>query len=88
MGTYAQVDDESVELSEAGVREMARRQLGASIAVAVVIAIGAGLFAMAPSSRDVAGLSSPRVASVQQPEFVTPNDRLASSAKRLVRELP
>jgi hypothetical protein len=90
MGSNEQFDDESVsiELSEAGIREMARRQLGASIAVAVVIAIGAGLFALAPAPRDVAALSARQVASVQQPQFAAPlNDRVAS-ARHAVRELP
>ena len=87
MGNQAQFDDEPVELTDAGIREMARRQLGASIAVAVVIAIGAGLFALAPPSREVASVSVGHVAIVQQPQFVTPSNRFASSTKR-VREVP
>jgi hypothetical protein len=87
MGNKEQFDDEAVGLSEAGIREMARRQLAASIAVAFVIALGAGFFALAPASRDVAALAPHKVASVQQPQFVLFNERVAST-KRFERQLP
>jgi hypothetical protein len=87
MENSAQFDDEAVGLSEAGIVEMARRQLAASIAVAFVIALGAGFLALAPASRDVAALAPHKVASVQQPQFVLSGDHVAS-AKRFERELP
>ena len=87
MENGAQFDDETVGLSEAGIREMARRQLGASLAVAFVIALGAGFLALAPAPRDVATLAPHKVASVQQPQFVLSADHVAS-AKRFERELP
>jgi hypothetical protein len=90
MGDNQQFDDETVSigLSRAEIREMARRQLVASIAVALVIAIGAALVALAPASRDVAALASHKIASVQQPQFVTPLTARVESAKRIERELP
>jgi hypothetical protein len=88
MGNSEQFDDEAVGLSEAGIREMARRQFAASIAVAFVIALGAGFLALAPASRDVASLVPHKMASVQQPQFATALNGRVASAKHIERELP
>jgi len=74
-------------ITAAAIREVARRQLTASIGVAVVIVLGLCLAALMPASRDNAEASPHRVASVQQPTFTSPSDRLAS-ARRFERELP
>jgi hypothetical protein len=94
MGDNEQFDDETVStgLSHAEVREMARRQLAASVAVAAVIAIGVGLVALAPASRDIARdmamVASHKVATVQQPQFATPVNARLEPTKRIERELP
>jgi hypothetical protein len=90
MGNNEQFDDETVSigLGLAEIRETARRQLAASIAVAVVIAIGAALVALAPASRDVAALASHKTASVQQPQFATPLSASVTFVKHIQRELP
>ena len=94
MGNSQQFDDETVSigLSQADVRDMARRQLAASVAVAVVIALGVGLVALAPASRDIASsvalVASHKIATVQQPQFATPVNARLEPTKRIERETP
>jgi hypothetical protein len=89
MGDAGYFDGEEVGdgMTAAAIQEVARRQLGASIAVAVVIVVGLGLAALMPASRDYAESARHKVASVQQPTFTSPSDRVAS-AHRFERELP
>jgi hypothetical protein len=63
------LDDESIGLDDADIQAMAKRQLAASTAVAIVIALGAIVMAMAPSSRNDAGVATHRVANIQRPKF-------------------
>ncbi|MGO8799857.1 MAG: hypothetical protein ACLQE9_01140 [Roseiarcus sp.] len=84
-------DDEPIAsgLTGAEVQETARRQLVASIAVAVVILIGAGLAALTPASpRRDAEAAPHRLASVQQPTFATPPAQRVASVRPHEIELP
>lgn len=74
-------------MTSAAIQEVARRQLTASIAVAIVIVVGFGFAALMPASHEYAQTAPHKVASVQQPTFSSPSDRVAS-AKRFERELP
>jgi hypothetical protein len=76
-----------VDLTE--VRSAARRQLVASMVVAVMIAAMAALIAMKPASQDLAtAADGHRVAMVEQPTFVIAHpQRVAAMAPRSL-ELP
>jgi hypothetical protein len=63
------LDDDAIGFDGADIQAMAKRQLAASTAVAIVIALGAILMAMAPSSRNDAGVATHRVANIQRPKF-------------------
>jgi hypothetical protein len=76
-------DDEDSDngLTGAAIQEAARRQLAVSIAVAAVIVLGLGLAALTPASHGYADATPHKIASVQQPTFMSLSDRVAS-AKR------
>ena len=82
MGGKEPVDDQDdigFGLSESELQAMAKRQFAASIAVAIVIALGAALAALAPASRDHGQIAAHRAALVQQPTtIIAPDHRLAS----------
>ena len=83
-------DDEAIApgLTSAEVRESAKRQFVASVAVAVVIALGAGLTVLAPASRPYAETSAHKMAVAQQPSFVTPPGQRLAGIKQSSVELP
>jgi hypothetical protein len=83
-------DDEAIApgLTGAEVRESARRQFVASVAVAVVIALGAGLTLLLPASQPYADATAHKVAIVQQPSFVTPAGQRLAAMKQSSVELP
>jgi hypothetical protein len=89
MGDIENFDDEAIAsgLSGAEIQAVAKRQFVASVAVASVIALGVILTAMMPASRDYAGAASHKVATVQQPKFVTTTDHVGA-AKNTGLELP
>lgn len=57
-------------LTQAEVQAVARRQLVASVAVAIVIGLGLVVTAMAPASHIRTATAAHRIAGVQQPTFV------------------
>lgn len=75
-------------LTAAEIQETARRQFVASIAVAVIIAVGAGLAALMPASHHYAEAAPHRLALVQQPTFATPPAQRVASARQHEIELP
>jgi hypothetical protein len=75
-------------LTGAEVRESARRQFIASVAVAIVIALGAGLMVLAPVSQPNAEATARKVAIVQQPSFVAPPGQRLAAMKQSAIELP
>jgi hypothetical protein len=83
-------DDDAISFGlgdDSEIRAMARRQLVASIAVAVVIALGFAFALIAPASRDHTEVAR-RSVIVQQPTMaVLPGHRIAA-AKPTERELP
>jgi hypothetical protein len=83
-------NDETIApgLTGAEVRESARRQFIASVAVAVVIALGAGLTVLAPASQPYAEAAARKVAVVQQPSFVAPPGQRLAAMKQSAIELP
>jgi hypothetical protein len=83
-------DDEAIApgLTGAEVRESAKRQFVASVAVAVVIALGAGLTLLAPAAQPYAEATARKVAIVQQPSFVTPAGQRLAAMKQAAIELP
>jgi hypothetical protein len=86
MASIEHIDDEAIGsgFSGAEIKSTARRQFVASAAVAVIIAIGAGLLAMAPAKRDYAEVAPRRIAIVQHPTFATPlSDRVASATREI-----
>jgi hypothetical protein len=92
MNATENFDDEAIAggLSSAEIQAVARRQLVASIAVAVVIALGVGLAALMPASHasNDAEAAPHRLALVQQPTFATPLSARLASAKQREIELP
>ena len=90
MGEVQYTDDEEIAsgLTGAEIQSVAKRQFVASVAVAIVIALGVVLVAMSPASRDYAGLGTHKVATVQQPKFVTPTTSSFAAAKQHSVELP
>jgi hypothetical protein len=89
MSSINYFEDEAIGAqSAAAIKSMAGRQLAASIAVAIVIALGFGLTTLLPAPHRTAEAAQHRLASVQQPTFVAaPAQRLAS-AKIAPIELP
>jgi predicted benzoate:H+ symporter BenE len=69
------------------IQSVARRQLAASVAVAIVIVLGIVFAALTPAAHDRAEVAVHKFAQVQQPIFVKPADRLAA-AKHYGIELP
>lgn len=63
------LDDEIIGLDGVDIQAMAKRQLAASTAVAIVIALGAILISMAPNSRHDASVRTHRVANIQRPKL-------------------
>jgi len=62
------------------LQSVARRQLSGSMVVAAVIVLFAGLVALRPAHRDVAGAVAHFMPTVQQPTMTTPlNHRLAAA---------
>ncbi len=82
-------DDEEVTigLSAAEIKEVARRQLVASVAVAIVIIIGLGAAMMMPASHDYAQATPHKLATVQQPTLAIPQTARAEQKKHEV-EVP
>jgi hypothetical protein len=93
-GQYEGDENITIGLSADDIRAVAKRQFVASIAVAAVIAIGAGLAALMPAtltvaSQNVTSVAATRsIAQVQQPTFVTPLAHRLASAKTREIELP
>jgi hypothetical protein len=90
MSANEYIDDEAIAsgLSGAEIQAVAKRQLVASVAVAVVIALGAGLTAFMPAARDHAEVAAHRVAVVQQPRSAPAPDQHFASARQHEIELP
>jgi hypothetical protein len=70
----------------ADARDIVRRQLLASVVVAIAVASCTLLAALRPESGVT--VASRNVAVVQQPIFVTPTTHLAAEKQRLVVETP
>ena len=70
------------------LQAMARRQLAASIAVAIVIALGVALAALTPASRDHGEVAAHRLLLVQQPITIGSADHRLASRKQPEVELP
>jgi hypothetical protein len=90
MGEIENFDDEAIAsgLSGADIQAVAKRQFVASVAVAIVIALGVIVAMMMPASHDYAGVAaSHKVATVQQPKFVAATDHVVA-AKNTGIELP
>jgi len=83
-----QDEDMAFGLADDEIPTTARRQLVASAAVAVVIALAAGLMALGPARRDNAEVVQHKFALVRQPAFVTSPDQRIASAKHYEFELP
>ena len=81
-------DDTGLGLSEAELQAMARRQLAASIAVAIVIALGVTLAALTPASRGHGEAAAHRPLLVQRPAMTVPPDHQLAARKRPEVELP
>jgi len=75
-------------LSGTEVQSVARRQLIASIIVAIVIAAAAGLIALRPAYHDAASVGPHRFAGAQQPSFATPPAQRVAGLRRHGIELP
>jgi hypothetical protein len=85
---FAEDEEITIGLSAAEIKEVARRQLVASVAVAVVIAIGVGAALLMPASQDYAQANSHKLATVQQPTFVVPQTAHVEPPKKHEVELP
>lgn len=84
-------DEDAIEAGLGGVdlQAMAKRQLVASVAVAVVIGLGVILMAMAPASRNYAEVATHKSSIVQQPRFVSRTiDGVAEVKQQRRIELP
>jgi hypothetical protein len=90
MSDSERVENEMVStgLSSIEIQDVARRQLVASVAVAIVIILGLGLAAMMPAPHNYAALAPHKTALVQQPQFVTPSTGQVAAATRREVELP
>ena len=80
--TYA---DDEAGLTRDEIHSTMRRLFVASMVTALVMAVGAGLMAMAPASHSEAQRAAQRFALVQQPIFV---DQGAVASKQSGIELP
>ncbi len=85
---YSEDQEITIGLSAAEIKEVAHRQFVASIAVAIVIAIGAGVAMLMPAAHDYAQLAPHKVATVQQPTFAVPATARAETTKKHELELP
>jgi len=74
-------------LSAAEVQSTARRQFVASIAVAIVIALGVALSALIPTPRNRAEAAAHKIVLVQQPVFTSGAKRVAAEKQDRI-ELP
>jgi hypothetical protein len=90
MSSIDYFEDEAIgiEQSAAAIKSMAGRQLVASIAVAVVIALGFGLTTLVPTPHRTAEAAAHRLAFVQQPAFVAAPAQRVASARLEAVELP
>lgn len=92
MGETEYSTDEAIAagLTAEEIQAVARRQLIASVAVAVVIAFGVAVAALMPGAQtsNYAEIPTHKVAGVQQPKFVQPLDHGVASAKPAQLELP
>jgi hypothetical protein len=84
-------DEDAIEsgFGDVDLQAMAKRQLVASVAVAAVIGLGVILVAMAPTSRDYAGIAMHKSSIAQQPRFVSrATDSVAEARQQRQIELP
>lgn len=90
MGADNYLNEEAIAagLSDAEIQIVAKRQLVASLAVAIVIALGVGLTAVMPASHDRAEAGVRKYTLVQQPTFVSAPAQRFASAKSHAIELP
>ena len=77
----------TIGLGAAEIKEVARRQLVASIAVAIVIALGVG-FAMVMPASQYAQVAQHKIAPVRQPTLVVPLTARVVPAKAHQVEIP
>ena len=75
-------------LGENELQAAARRQLVASLIVALVIAAFAGLVALRPAYRETAADAPHKLAAIQQPSFVTPLGQRVAGVVQHGIELP
>ena len=68
-----------LHLSGSEIRTVARRQFVASVAVAIVIALGLGVTALLPGTHNDAVVAPQKVAAVQQSRFVIPAEHAAAA---------
>ena len=86
---FSEDQEVTIGLSAAEIKEVAKRQFVASIAVAIVIAIGVGAAMLMPASHDYAQLAPHKVAAaVQQPIFAVPQTARIETNKKHELELP
>ena len=85
---YSEDQEITIGLSAAEIKEVAKRQFVASIAVAIVIAIGVGAAMLMPASRDYAQVAPHKVAAVQQPILAVPQTARIETNKKHELELP
>jgi hypothetical protein len=64
------------------IRSMVRRQLVGSVAIAIAIAVIAGLAALRPAPRDVADVASHSFAVIQQPAFAISAGQFVATMKQ------
>jgi hypothetical protein len=85
---YCEDEAIGIEQSAAAIKSMAGRQFVASLAVAVVIALGFGLTTLMPTPHHIAEAAVHRLALVQQPTFVAAPAQRVASARLAAVELP
>lgn len=85
---FSEDQEVTIGLSAAEIKEVARRQFVASIAVAVVIAIGFGVAMLMPTTHDYAQLAPHKLAAVQQPTVAVPQTARVETTKKHELELP
>jgi hypothetical protein len=81
-------NDLGVGMSADEIRSVARRQFAASVVVAIVIALAAGLMALKPAYRDTADSAQHKYAGVQQPSFAAGPGQHIAGLKQNAIELP
>lgn len=81
MGNSEFVDDGAIgfHLSGAEIQAVAKRQLAASVAVAIVIMFGVGLTMMRPAHHGYADGVAHRIGAVQQPKTVIAAEHVAAA---------